>query len=100
MSKTRPIVPVNFDNDEELFSYVNSKVNRAEFIRYCIRKEMMEEKKNLGSERDLEERIERILMRCLENYQPVLKSNAVKEENEEVEISLEEAAVFFEFDED
>lgn len=42
---------VAFGNDGELLDYVNGKGNRAEFIRYCIRKEMMEERKNIGSEK-------------------------------------------------
>lgn len=93
---SRPIIPVNFDNDEELLEYVNKKGNRAEFIRYCIRKEKTYEGKSSRSDKDLDERIETIVMRCLENYKPVLI-----EENNEVEKadeSLAAAASFFDED--
>ena len=96
MSKTRPIVPVNFDNDGELLEYINGKGNRAEFIRYCIRKEMMEERKNIANEKDLDIRIEKILRRCLADYQSVrveVKHEASKEDND-----LLEAASFFDED--
>ena len=97
---SRPIVPVNFDNDEELHSYVNSKGNRAEFIRYCIRKEMMEERKSIGIEKELDKRIERIVKKCLDEYSTIFQVAQkvdVKEENIEDDITL--AAIDF-FEED
>ena len=89
----RQIITVNFDNNKELFDYISSKENRSEFIRYCIRKEMMEEAKTIdGSE--FESKIEKIVMKCLKEYQPKLEVQSESDQSDEFK-----AAVDF-FDED
>ncbi|WP_053983825.1 hypothetical protein [Niameybacter massiliensis] len=97
MSKSRDIVPVGFDNDPELHEYVKSKCNgnKSEFIRYCIRKEMMEERRVLTSEKDLDTRIEKIVKKYLEDFQPILQ---VKQKDKEEDNDLVEAASFFDED--
>ncbi len=89
----RQIITVSFDNDKELFDYISSKENRSDFIRYCIRKEMMEEAKVLDGT-ELESKIEKIVMRCLEKYQPKLEIQSENGQSDEFK-----AAVDF-FDED
>lgn len=89
----RQIVTVNFDNDKELFDYISSKENRSEFIRYCIRKEMMEEAKTIDDS-EIENKIEKIFMKCLEKYQPKLEIQSESGQSDEFK-----AAVDF-FDED
>lgn len=89
----RQIVTVNFDNDKELLDYISSKENRSEFIRYCIRKEMVEEAKTIDDS-ELENKIEKIFMKCLEKYQPKLEIQSESGQSDEFK-----AAVDF-FDED
>lgn len=98
MSKPRDIVPVGFDSDPELHDYVKSKCkgNKSEFIRYCIRKEMMEERKTSLNEKDLDIRIENIVRKCLEEFNPMVVK--VKGEDNHEDKDLLEAASFFDED--
>lgn len=97
MSKAREMVSVSFDNEPELHEYVKSKCNgnKAEFIRYCIRKEMMEERKAITGEKDLDTRIEKIVQKYLEDFKPMVE---VKQVDQEEDNDLLEAASFFDED--
>jgi rubrerythrin len=84
----RKTITVNFDNDLELYKYVNKKENKSDFIRECIKEKVQKEKDHLKT---LEGLLEKVVIRCLKEY-------GVKEvsgENEEEDI-LKAAAQFFE----
>ena len=92
---SRLIIPVNFDNDKTLYDYVNSKGNKAEFIRNCISKAMYEERLMVGEDKDLEAKIERIMRKCLQEYNPTFDCrNEIKEASNELQV----AASFFDED--
>lgn len=93
----RRIIPINLDNDEELFNYVASKANRSEFIRYCIRKEMIDEKNKTIDDESLNNRIEAIVKKCLEEYSHTLCTQTNEGRGEQSDEMM--AAVNF-FDED
>lgn len=93
----RRIIPINLDNDKELFDYIASKANRSEFIRYCIRKEMIGEKNRLIDDESLNKKIEEIVKKCLEEYSPTSLIEADEKQEEQSDEIM--AAVNF-FDED
>lgn len=88
----RLIVPVNFDNDKELYDYVTTKRNKADFIRNCIRKEKMQEEVREDDKKDLEKIIEEVVRKCFKEYRPVL------EEHEPSMETIKQVANFFEED--
>lgn len=91
----RPTIPVNFDNHPELYEYVVSKGNKGEFIRNCIKKEKDGEEAKRLENKDLENMIERIIRKCLQEYNPSLD---VKNTSSIASDALQAAANFFEED--
>ena len=92
----RLIIPVNFDNHPELYEFVQSKGNKAEFVRNCIAKEMYQERISKGNNVDLENTIEKVMKRCLKecNISVQYEPQHEKSISEEVEA----AANFFDED--
>ncbi|MHC1747457.1 MAG: hypothetical protein AB9856_03595 [Cellulosilyticaceae bacterium] len=88
----RLIIPVNFDNHPELYKFVQSKGNKAEFVRNCIAKEMYQEKISKESNVDLENTIEKVIKRCLK------ECNISVQYEKSISEEVEAAANFFDED--
>jgi len=91
----RLIIPINFDNDKDLYDYVTAKGNKSEFIRNLISKEMHQESVERGDNQELEDKIERIMRKCLQEYKPgVIRDPDMKNAPND----LQAAASFFDED--
>jgi UDP-galactopyranose mutase len=91
----RLTIPVNFDNHPELYEYVVSKGNKGDFIRNCIKKEKDREEVDRHENKDLENMMERVIKRCLQEYSPPLDVKNTSSISSDV---LQAAASFFDED--
>jgi hypothetical protein len=91
----RLTIPVNFDNYPELYEYVVSKGNKGDFIRNCIKKEKDRGELEQHENKNLENMIEGIIRKCLQEYGPSLD---VKNTSSISSDALQVAANFFDED--
>lgn len=88
----RKIIPINFENDPELYDYVAQHKNKADFIRKCIRS--YKEDREVKIDCDV---IEKCMERVMIRHLAVLQEVRV-EVKEEIDNDIVEALNFFELD--